>query len=170
MVCSRALPLLFVLAAACSAPRSPPRVGSSASARSLPKREKLPYAARELLTRRMDRHGDRMILLLESVILLNYDAAEILADELVAEPMLGRPAPGERDTLNALLPPAFFDYQDQLKQRARTLRDAARARADGELMQAFTGVAETCVGCHAAYLYEDDERAEPAQAPEREPI
>jgi hypothetical protein len=161
MLIHRSLALVLALAAACASTNSsdpPSNTAPSASAtRELPAREKLPLAAREMLTMRMDRHGDRMVLLMESVVLLNYDLAKVLADELVAEPKLGRPARGERDTLNALLPPAFFNYQDQLAVRARTLASAAESRKHEQLMAAYVGVAETCVGCHAAYLYEDEE-------------
>lgn len=154
---------VLILAAACGG-RNPghatPAVASASSSRELPPREKLPLPAREMLTMRMDRHGDRMILLMESVILLNYDLTAILANEIVAEPKIGRPAGDEKNTLNALLPPAFFDHQDQLALRAAKVASAATAKKDAELMAAFASLTESCVGCHAAYLYEDNERME----------
>ena len=155
------LATLLVLAAACggrSAGGTTPTAASPSSARELPPREKLPLPAREMLTMRMDRHGERMILLLESVILLNYDLTAILANEIVAEPKIGRPAGDETNTLNALLPAAFFDHQDQLALRAAEVASAATAKKDAQLMAAFARLTESCVGCHAAYLYEDDER------------
>jgi len=165
MLITRIAASALALATACATSHSSHAPGQTAhtaqtpAKRELPPREKLPLAAREMLSVRMDRHGERMVLLMESVVLLNYDLAKVLADELVAEPKLGRPAPGEKDTLNALLPAAFFSYQDQLAARARTLASAAESRSHQQLMAAYVGVAESCVGCHAAYLYEDDEAA-----------
>lgn len=112
---------------------------------------------------RMDRHGDRMILLMESVLLLNYDLARILSQELVHEPKIGRPSPDERDTIGALLPAAFFDHQDELGERASKVSAAAEARNARALTESFSRLAETCVSCHAAYLYEESEQADPAQ-------
>lgn len=119
-------------------------------------RDKLPQAARDALTIRMDRHGDRMLLLFESVLLLNYPLAATLATELSQEPKLGRPARAEKGTLSALLPAAFFDHQDRLVERAGRLAEAARAQEDEPLMRAFADVASSCVGCHAAYLNEEE--------------
>ncbi len=138
----------------------------------LPTREELPLEAREMLTARMLRHGEQMTVLMASVVLLDYDATEALAEDLAQEPRLGRPAPGEKETLNALLPPAFFAHQDELVTRSRALGAAAKAHDDGQLVEAFAAVAKTCVGCHAVYLHEAldiPEHEEPGDSPPCDP-
>lgn len=123
-------------------------------------REELPRAAREALSARMDRHSEELTFLLASVVLLDYPEVETLAEMIAIEPKLGRPLPDEKDTLNALLPPAFFVHQDLLTKRAQNLAKAAQERSDIDLAKAFGALTETCVGCHAAYLgadFEDDD-------------
>jgi hypothetical protein len=147
-------PLILVLVSAaaaglaCAAPGLP----SSRPDLDLPEPGWLRPQAREMLTARMQRHGDDMMFLMASVVLLSHDGAEALAGQIAAEPRIGRPGPGERDTLNALLPTRFFDLQDQLRDRARAVADAARARDDARLVKAYGQLAETCVSCHSAYL------------------
>lgn len=122
----------------------------------LPPRGDLPLEAREMLSMRMARHGEVMTFLLASVVFLEYDEARSLALTIANEPMLGRPAPGEHNTLNALLPAPFFEYQDQLAVHAGELAAAAQAHQDDKLVAAFGALAETCVACHAAYLKDDE--------------
>jgi cytochrome c556 len=129
--------------------------GTAAPRRELGERKGLPPAVRGALADRMGRHGEQLTFLLADVVLLDYEAAAELADDLVSEPPLGRPIPGDTDSLNALLPAAFFDYQEQLRARAIRLGQAAKAKDRAELVAAFGTVAETCVGCHAAYLHDD---------------
>jgi hypothetical protein len=121
----------------------------------LPARQALPLVLRETLTATMGRHGEELTFLLESVVFLRYDETEALARLLADEPKLGRPAAGDVESLNALLPDAFFVHQDQLSQRAKALAAAAKAKDDGSLVKAFGSLTETCVGCHAAYLHDD---------------
>jgi hypothetical protein len=102
----------------------------------------------------MERHGEELTYLLANVLLLQYDDAAELAQLLADEPKLGRAAPGDVDSLNALLPESFFVFQDQLRERAKALALAARARADSAFVKAFGAVAETCVGCHSSYLHD----------------
>ncbi len=123
----------------------------------LPPREDLPPEAREMLNARMLRHGEQMTVLMASVVLLDYGVTEMLASALADEPPLGRPAPGEKGTLNALLPPAFFTHQDELAIHARALAAAAKGRDDQRLVEAFAAVAKTCVGCHSVYLHESSD-------------
>lgn len=123
--------------------------------RELPVREGLPPAVREALNARMARHGEQFTFLLANVVMLDYESAAELADELVNEPPLGRPLPEDRESLNAMLPAAFFDYQDQLRARATVLGQAARAKDRAQLVATFGNLAETCVGCHAAYLHDE---------------
>ena len=58
-------------------------------------------------------------------------------------------------TLNALLPAKFFVHQDELAASATALAQAAAARDDRKLVEAFGAVTKSCVGCHAAYLHAD---------------
>lgn len=121
----------------------------------LAERDELPLAVREALDARMARHGEQFSYLLANVVLLDYDAAAELAEEIVDEPPLGRPRPGDASSLNAMLPAAFFDYEDQLRARATHLAQAARAKDRAVLVAAFGNLAETCVACHAAYLHDE---------------
>jgi len=115
-------------------------------------REQLPEEAREMLTGRMMRHGDDMGDLTVAVLMLEYDLTHVLAADMAAEPKLGRPAPGEKGTLNALLPSAFFVQQDALTASAKALASAAERRDDAQIAVSFGEVAKACVGCHSAYL------------------
>jgi hypothetical protein len=121
----------------------------------LPERKDLPLVLRETLAASMDRHGEELVYLLSSVVLLHYEEAEELAQMIANEPKLGRPAPGDAASLNAMLPTGFFTYQDALSERAKELADAARARQDVRLVKAFGALSETCVGCHSAYLNDE---------------
>lgn len=114
--------------------------------------EWLPREAREMLSARMQRHGEEMMLLLVSVMTLQHEDSEILAMQVAAEPRLGRPAAGESGTINALLPPRFFDLQEELQARARLMAEAARAKDDTRIVRAYGQLAETCVSCHSVYL------------------
>jgi len=125
-----------------------------ATKKELPARQDLPLVLRETLSSSMERHGEELTFLLADVVLLQYAQAEELAQLLADEPKLGRPAPGDVDSLNALLPEAFFVYQDQLAERAKVLGQAAHAKNDAALVKAFGALAETCVGCHSTYLHD----------------
>jgi hypothetical protein len=120
--------------------------------------ERLSPLLRELLHKRMERHGADMSQLVSQVVLLRYDAIVPLSEHIVREPQLARPLPGEMDQLNAQLPSRFFTFQEELRERARQLTDAARARDDKALAGAFGRLTESCVACHAAY------RSDPAPA------
>lgn len=114
--------------------------------------EWLPPAGREMLAARMHRHAEDMMFLVASVILLNHDVAAQLSDGLASEPRLARPAAGERDTLNALLPDRFFELDDELRERSRSVAVAAKLKDDTRLAQAYGQLVETCMSCHAVYL------------------
>ncbi|MEY4514328.1 MAG: hypothetical protein RLZZ450_6450 [Pseudomonadota bacterium] len=120
-----------------------------------------------MLRARMVRHGGDMTALMIHVLLLDYEVAAILSSDLAREPKLGRPRPDEKGTLNALLPAKFFVHQDELAASATALAQAARARDDQKLVEAFGAVAKSCVGCHSSYLHEDLEplgHEEPGEA------
>lgn len=137
-----------------AAPVAPLTAGAAAP-KDLEPRKQLPLVLRETLTSSMDRHGEELVFLLSSVVLLHYDDAEELAQMIADEPKLGRPVPGDEKSLNALLPSGFFVYQDALTERAKELAAAARAKEDARLVKAFGALSETCVGCHSAYLNEE---------------
>lgn len=117
--------------------------------------EWLPTEAREMLSSRMQRHGEEMMLLLVSVMTLQHEDTELLAQQVAAEPRLGRPAPGESGTISSLLPPRFFDLQEELTVRALAMAEVARTKDDTSIVRAYGQLAETCVSCHSVYLNAD---------------
>lgn len=185
----RALSTVVALALGCTSGATRPEPARSADdapkassvpAPSLPEPTWLPPEAREMLMARMHRHGEEMMLLVVSVVILSYDGARHMAEEIVKEPKLGRPAPGEQGTINALLPPRFFSYQDELEQRASAVAEAAEAKDPTKLVVAYGKLAETCVGCHAVYMssepaegsydsYEQDPEEEGSGEPNADP-
>jgi hypothetical protein len=114
--------------------------------------EWLPPRAREMLTARMQRHGQEMMSLVVNLVILRHEETAVAAEEIAAEPRLSRPLPDERDTINALLPARFFDLEDELRERAQSVADAARSRDDARLIAAYGQLTETCVSCHTVYL------------------
>jgi hypothetical protein len=138
-----------------AAPAAAAAVGAAQTKGSLPEPEWLPSEAREMLTARMDRHGEVMMLLLVSVLTLQHSDTELLAEQVAAEPRIGRPAPGEQGTISALLPPRFFTLQDELVDRAHAVATAARANDNSRIVRAYGQLAETCVSCHSVYLQPD---------------
>lgn len=112
----------------------------------------LPPEARNLLSARMERHGEDMTFLLPSVVLLSYRWAEGLTERIAAEPRLARPGVGDADSLNARLPTRFFELQDEVRARAQEVSAAAKARDDARMAKAFGELTQTCVACHALYL------------------
>jgi hypothetical protein len=114
--------------------------------------EVLSPLARELLRKRMDRHGESMVRLVVSVTLLQHEKSQRFASEIANEPRLMRPMPGEDDTFNNGLPERLFALQDELRSRAKTLAVAA-AGVNDELMAANLGLLmQTCVSCHSLFL------------------
>ncbi len=138
-----------------SAPDSAPGAEAAAQA-NLPAPEWLPLEAREMLSAGMQRHGEEMMLLLVSVMMLQHEDTELLAQQVASTPRLGRPAPGESGTLGSLLPARFFELQDELQARARAMADAARTKDDSRIVRAYGQLAETCVSCHSVYLNPDE--------------
>jgi hypothetical protein len=139
--------------AAATAPSA--RSGVAENTGSLPEPSWLPPEAREMLSARMDRHGEVMMMLLVSVMTLQHSDTELLAEQVAAEPRIGRPAAGEKGTISALLPPRFFTLEDQLVERAHAVAEAARANDNGRIVRAYGQLAETCVSCHSVYLQPD---------------
>ena len=108
--------------------------------------------ARQVLKRRMERHGKDMLLLVQSVLLLDRETAGRLATQVAEEPRLTRPIAGGEDDVNASLPERFFVLQDELRGKAKTVAEAAR-KSDDVALSARTGeLMQTCVSCHSTYL------------------
>ncbi len=135
-----------------AAPAASAPGGAAQTTGSLPEPNWLPTEAREMLSARMDRHGEVMMMLLVSVMTLQHSDTELLAEQVAAEPRIGRPATGEKGTIGALLPPRFFTLQDELVDRAHAVANAARADDNSRIVRAYGQLAETCVSCHSVYL------------------
>ncbi len=120
----------------------------------LPAPDYLPEAARGLLRKKMERHGDDAKDLMFGVTLLQYDMARAAAQRISAEPRIVRPIMGGDGDLNALLPERFFVLQDEARLRAQALATAAEKRDNKALAESYGRLMETCVSCHAAYLHQ----------------
>ena len=118
----------------------------------LPSPDYLPDLARAFLRQKMHNHGRDMLGLVQGVTLLRYENTRLLATRIASEPRLVRPIAGGDNDLNAALPEQLFVLQDELRNQARNLAEAARKEDDAELARAFARVTETCVACHSAYL------------------
>lgn len=108
--------------------------------------------ARATLQRRMARHGRDLSVLVQAVVLLRRPIVAELAANIANEPRIGRPLPDGDEELNAVLPERFFVLQDELRDRAKSVAEAARRRDDAKLATAFGLLAQSCVACHSAYL------------------
>jgi hypothetical protein len=149
----------LVLALSCAsgaaASKAPECVTAAVTARpDLAASEGLTPEAREMLSLRMQRHGQQMMFLVVNLIILRDEEVARAADEIAAEPGLGSVAAGIDDPLNALLPPRFLELQDELRHRARGVAVAAEAEDRAQLLTAYGQLTTTCVTCHAAYLHD----------------
>jgi hypothetical protein len=108
--------------------------------------------ARQLLRRRMERHGHDMMMLVQGVLLLQRDVVAELAKNIAAEPRLTRPMVGGEDDLNAALPERFFVLQDELRSRAGTLATAVKTDSDVALAARLGELMQTCVSCHSTFF------------------
>ncbi|HYI02031.1 hypothetical protein [Hyalangium sp.] len=118
----------------------------------LPTPNYIPEAARPLLRKKMERHGEDARDLMFGVTLLQYDAAKAAAQRISSEPRLVRPIVGGEDDLNTLLPERFFVLQDEARNRAQAVATAADKKDDKALAESYGRLVETCVACHSAYL------------------
>lgn len=144
----RSLTFAAVAVIGCVALGAPPERHAEPPAAS----EKLPALGRELLKKRMSHHAIDMQQLLFAVLMLQRDDAKTLALRIAAEPQLVRPFPGDRDTLNQMLPEKFFVLQAELKGRAQRVAEAAGSKNDQALAESFGALNQTCVSCHSAFL------------------
>lgn len=101
---------------------------------------------REAVRPRMVRHGKDLADLYGAM--RAGDRAEVarLAAAIAAEPDIAEAGPP--DSVNAMIPAAFFEGQRRLERRARDLADVAGA-TDGALGPAFESLADACDACHA---------------------
>ena len=107
---------------------------------------------RSLLKRRMEQHGQDMLRLVKSVVLLDRAQTQRLAAQIASEPRLTRPLPGDADELNRGLPERFFVLQDELRARAKALSADAAKADDGALTARLHELLQTCVSCHRSFL------------------
>jgi Cytochrome C' len=111
---------------------------------------------RGLLRRRMEHHGNDMLMLVQGVLLLQRDVVSEMAKSIVGEPRLTRPIEGGMGDLNSALPERFFVLQDELHSRAAALVEAVKTEDDVALAARLGDLTRTCVSCHSAYLNPPD--------------
>ena len=117
----------------------------------------LPAQAREKIRKTMRAHGDDMTVLMWSIIFLDTDGAGEFARVIKDQPWLERPADPAAVPSDEQVPEAIYALQEQLITRANALAALAETmdkQQSAQLADAFGQVAQTCVACHAAYLYE----------------
>ncbi len=147
---------LAVLASCATGERSgPPQEPQLARAVAPPDRltppEDLPPTARAILRTRMASHARDMGTLMSNIMVLRYKKIEEGASAIAADANLSRPLTGDATELNAHLPAKFFDLQEELKERAKVLAEAAHRMSAFDVADAYGSVSETCVRCHATY-------------------
>jgi cytochrome c556 len=102
----------------------------------------------------MANHASELTTLLDAILVLDHQAVEDRANKIAAAPTLSRPGAGETNTLNATVPSKFYDLQERMVAQAKLLGEAAHQKDDGKMGKAFGQMAETCVACHSAYLFQ----------------
>lgn len=130
----------------------PPAPEPTAKRPGLVRAQPLPQLARASLRSRMQNHGDDTENLLWSALMLDYDSTEGIAKIISEEPTLARPTGDDLTTINAMLPPAFFDLQDQLNASIQNLQAAAKAKDDTKIASEYANVVKTCIACHSLFL------------------
>jgi hypothetical protein len=116
--------------------------------------EGLPPMARDMLAPRMKDHAVDMDSLVNAVIRLDRRTTASVAEKLANDDRLARPVGKDDATLNSIVPPKFFELQDQLRVSARELAEVARGHDDRKLAKSFSDVTTTCIACHSLYLGE----------------
>ncbi|GMU62268.1 MAG: hypothetical protein AMXMBFR34_40310 [Myxococcaceae bacterium] len=147
------------LAVAGAPAKKAPPAAKEESTKRLRQPDYLSELARQLLRQRMARHGKDMTRLVQAVVLLEKDVAKELAQAIASEPRITRPTPGASDELNSALPEQFFVRQDELRERAKAMAQAAASESDDALAARLGDLTRTCVGCHSAYLEARDAKA-----------
>lgn len=156
---------LLLLAPGCkSTPEAPPGRQPAASRFDQGPGAHIPELARSLIRERMHLHGDDMNDLLWAVLFLDYDSMKAIAEDLASSPKFARPI--SNDDLNASIPPAFFELQDQLTAGAKRLAEEASNKDGAGVAAAFASISQSCVACHSLYL--DEPKTDPLVQPELE--
>lgn len=112
----------------------------------------LPEPVRALLHQRMLRHGAQLSDLGSRVVTLDFERAAELAEAIVGDASLARPTGEDASLLNARVPTAFFDLQDELRRQGQRVAASARAHDAEALSVAWAETTRACVRCHAIYL------------------
>jgi len=141
------LTFLALLAGGASPPAAPAQTTNE-----LPG-DQLSSTVRRAIGKRMAHHSANLGDLLKAVLILDRDGVQERVKAITDAPKLARPAPGETDTLNAAVPPRFFELQDAMVKRAIAVSDAAKKRDDLQMGKAFGQLTEACVACHSVYLW-----------------
>lgn len=111
----------------------------------------LSNTTRELLRARMASHANDMGELVSAIMILQYPRIAERAAAIEAQVDLARPVSKDATDLASALPPSFFDYQDELKTRARALEEAAKAQGAFRVADAYGDLSKTCVKCHSVF-------------------
>jgi len=114
--------------------------------------EPLPQVARAALRKRMQNHGDDTENLLWAALMLDFESTDGIAGMIAKVPTLARPHANELDTINAMLPPQFFDLQEQLDSAVTKLQAAAKANDGDAVAVQYGKTVQTCIACHSLFL------------------
>ncbi len=160
-VCKRisaVVALALSTAGACASSRPPhqaPQEPQFARAVEAPSRltppAHLPENARAIMRTLMVSHAHDMAELMSAIMILDYPRIQDGAAAIVADVTLARPLTGDATELNSALPDTFFQLQDELRQQARVLRDAAQRLSAFDVAEAYGNLSGTCVRCHGVY-------------------
>ena len=131
---------------------TPPTPSATTPVTKTSKPDLLSPLARELLRKRMERHGDSMVRLVLAVTLLQRDQAKRFATEIANEPRMLRPLPGDEASFNSGLPERLFVLQDELRSRAQTLATLSGSGTDTAMASSLGLLMQTCVSCHSLFL------------------
>lgn len=146
---------LAMLAACASAPAQPPQQPQMEQAVQPPSRleppENLPGPVRVILKERMKTHAERMRELMSAIMVLDYAVIRDRSAAIANDGSLARPLSGDASELNAALPEKFFTFQDEMRERSKTLSAAADRLDAFQVADAYGRLSETCVRCHAVY-------------------
>lgn len=146
----RAMALVCFAAAGCqSAEHAPPRPDAALAAR-----PGLSVTARDVLRKKMERHGSDMDALTHTVLFLDDRGTAEVASRIAADARLARPLSDDATELNTQLPPRFFTLQDEERQFAAQLAAAAQRRDRAAMADAFGNLSRVCVQCHGVYFEE----------------
>jgi len=136
---------------ATAAPEPAPAEATDGERQGLVRSEPLPELAAKVMRKQMGRHAQRMEGLQWSALLLNYDTTKAISSSIASEPRIARPT-GDMDTINQIIPPAFYDLQDELHTAAGELATASEGKDDAGMTRAYARLTKTCISCHSLYL------------------